>query len=183
MKITPLDGSRLQDWLGFFDNRAFSDNPWWGYCYCTHYHKTKEGKEKQPGMTNRDYAGWLIESGKMQGYLAYSEEVEVIGWCNANDKASYQVLITDQDSSEATRIKSVVCFIIDKAYRRQGIASLLLQRVIADAKQDHYDIIEAYPSLRARTDSGNYRGPLPLYLRHGFTEEKHGRRTVVRLYL
>lgn len=183
MTIIPLDTDKLDSWLRFFDHRAFADNPWWGSCYCTHYHKTKDGGEKQPGMSNREYAMWLIETGNMRGYLACSDKGEVIGWCNANDKTSFQALSSGAAPEGAPRIKSVVCFIIEKAHRRQGIASLLLQRVIADAKQEHYDIIEAYPSLRARTDSGNYRGPMALYLKHGFTREKHGRQTVTRLYL
>ncbi|MBL7137832.1 MAG: hypothetical protein ISS17_03550 [Bacteroidales bacterium] len=34
--IRPLNPDLIFDWLDFFDNRAFTDNPFWKSCYCTH---------------------------------------------------------------------------------------------------------------------------------------------------
>ncbi len=182
MDIRPLDKNLLQAWLSFFGERAFSDNPWWGSCYCTHFHRAKDGSGKPVGMTNRAFAQWLIESGRMRGYLVFSKEGIVVGWCNANDKQAFQAL-AGEASDEKKRIKSVVCFVIEKAYRGQGLASALLHRVIDDARAEGYQELEAYPSARAKTDAGNYRGPLRLYLNNGFTQEKSGRTIVVRMNL
>lgn len=227
--IKPLSGERLIDWLGFFEGRAFVDNPMWGSCYCTHFHRRKDGSGKPEGMTNRNFAIRLIETGQMQGYLAYSAEGIVVGWCNANDRQAFPALgtaasdennegkdrlasaragLTERDAGAdlavrdagaeqeglalaggaqagqgasqaggAGKIKTVVCFVIEKAHRSKGIATAMLQRVIADAKTDGYAVVEAYPSLRAKSEAGNFRGPLSLYLKNGFTIEKRGRRT------
>ena len=200
--IEPLSRERLNDWLGFFEGRAFVDNPMWGSCYCTHFHRKKDGSGKPEGMTNRNFAIQLIETGQMQGYLAYSPEGIVVGWCNANDRQAFPALGTAAsgatadsalvggaqagaagsstglaDPGPAGKIKTVVCFVIEKGHRRKGIATAMLQRVIADAKSDGYAAVEAYPSLRAKSEAGNYRGPLSLYLKYGFTVEKRGRQT------
>ena len=227
--IEPLSRERLNDWLGFFEGRAFVDNPMWGSCYCTHFHREKDGSGKPEGMTNRNFAIRLIETGQMQGYLAYSPEGIVVGWCNANNRQAFPALGTvasaahaagaqadaaraggaqadasaaqtggalagaaqaggadagdereggaQENAGEAGKIKTVVCFVIEKDHRRKGIATAMLQRVIADAKPDGYAAVEAYPSVRAKSEAGNYRGPLSLYLKHGFTVEKRGRRS------
>ncbi len=215
--IEPLSRERLNDWLGFFEGRAFVDNPMWGSCYCTHFHREKDGSGKPEGMTNRNFAIRLIETGQMQGYLAYSAEGIVVGWCNANDRQAFPALGTVASAAHAAgaqadaaraggaqadagaaqsggalataaqagganagaagKIKTVVCFVIEKGHRRKGIATAMLQRVIADAKSDGYAAVEAYPSLRAKSEAGNYRGPLSLYLKNGFTVEKRGRQT------
>lgn len=182
--IEPLSRERLNDWLGFFKGRAFVDNPMWGSCFCTHFHREKDGSGKPEGMTNRSFAIQLIEAGQMQGYLAYSAEGVVVGWCNANDRQAFPALGTaaSDENNEgkdrpAGKTKTVVCFVIEKGHRRKGIATAMLQRVIADAQADGYAAVEAYPSLRAKSEAGNFRGPLSLYLKNGFTIEKRGRQT------
>jgi GNAT superfamily N-acetyltransferase len=222
--IEPLSRKRLNDWLGFFKSRAFVDNPMWGSCYCTHFHIGIDGSGKPEGMTNRNFAIRLIETGQMQGYLAYSPEGIVVGWCNANDRQAFPALgpstsdenidgndpqggarsgLTVRDAGAAQagaqagaaqagaqagaaqagtqagaaeKIKTVVCFVIEPAHRRKGVATGLLQRVIADAKAEGFSMVEAYPSLRAKSEAGNFRGPLSLYQKNGFTIEKRGRR-------
>ena len=190
--IEPLNGERIKDWLGFFESRAFADNPWWGSCYCTHFHRGKDGEGKPNGMTNRAFASWLIETGQMQGYLVYSPGGIVVGWCNANDRQAYMAFTARPSetggkaacgSESKGKTKALVCFVIEKTHRRQGLATALLQRVIADARSDGYQSVEAYPSARARSEAGNYRGPLNLYIKNGFSLEKQGRRTVARLRL
>jgi GNAT superfamily N-acetyltransferase len=222
--IEPLSKERLNDWLGFFESRAFVDNPMWGSCYCTYFHNGKDGQGKPKGMTNRNFAIRLIETGQMQGYLAYSVEGVVVGWCNANDRQAFLTLGTSSSdgdgngkdlwnkvpsgvatadaggatakaggatadaggatakaggatAAQSDKIKTVVCFVIEKAHRGKGIATALLERVIADAKADGYAAVEAYPSMRAKSEAGNFRGPLRLYLKFGFVREKRGRRT------
>lgn len=180
--VKALGPGHYNDWLDFFESRAFADNPWWKSCYCTHYHKTAGSTGTQLKMTNREYAKRLIESGGMQGYLALTQQGIIVGWCNANDRRAYQALAADKAGEDA-KVKSVVCFVIQKEYRKQGIATQLLQRAISEARDAGFDFVEAYPSTRARSDSGNYRGPANLYLKNGFILEKHGQRTVARLYL
>ena len=46
--IQPLSPKLLPDWLNFFDNIAFVDNPDWSDCYCCCY---------QLECTNQEWGG------------------------------------------------------------------------------------------------------------------------------
>jgi Acetyltransferase (GNAT) family. len=43
------------------------------------------------------------------------------------------------------KVKSVFCFMIAPAAQRKGVATRLLERVIIDATNDGFELIETYP--------------------------------------
>ena len=53
-------------------------------------------------------------------------------------------------------------------YRGQGVATAMLEKVIADAKADGYDYLEAYPNKEDTDAYYNYVGPYNLYKKFGF---------------
>jgi GNAT superfamily N-acetyltransferase len=77
----------------------------------------------------------------------------------------------------------VSCFVIAPPFRRHGIASALLDRVIADASARGASWIEGYPlNAPEDSDAGHFRGPRSMYDAHGFKPiEVRERDTVVRL--
>ena len=128
MKIVKLSHRNVNAWLEFFDNRASSDHKAWKGCYCTYYYYPRFEGSQSKGNSRRDYAKWLIENGKMNGYLVY-EDGNVVGWCNVGSKRNYPKLKGNDDPlSEGT--KSIVCFMIEAPYRGQGIATALLKRIV-----------------------------------------------------
>jgi hypothetical protein len=63
----------------------------------------------------------------------------------------------------------VSCFVIAPPFRRHGIASALLDRVIADASGRGATWIEAYPLNKPeQSDAGHFRGPRSMYDARGF---------------
>jgi len=169
INIKPLSPVLLNDYLNFFDNSAFADHCEWSGCYCVEPHICGEiWPELSKGVESkgRQYAIDFINSGKLQGYLAYCGD-EVMGWCNANDKANYERIQaqawrhTEEDGSK--KIKSIMCFVISPAHRRQGIASWLLEHICEDAKSEGYDIVETYPYCVEQNDYDSYSGPLSMY--------------------
>jgi GNAT superfamily N-acetyltransferase len=188
-RILPLSVELLDPWLDFFDGRAFADNPEWSHCYCTFYHKS--GKPGASRITNRNLAIRLIREGGMKGYLGLDGEGRVVAWCNANDRSAFARLgETEARFGEAagaeagtaveSRVLSIVCFLVEKAYRGRGAASALLSRILSDAEADGYDAVEAYPNAEARTEAGNYHGPRALYEGAGFEIAEKGGRLVAR---
>jgi ribosomal protein S18 acetylase RimI-like enzyme len=139
----------MSDWFDFFDNRAFIDNKEWKGCYCTAFYYPKPKEYVNPSDKRKDYAKWLIENGRMKGYLAYTDD-KVVGWVNANEKKNYPRLDDIYDASE--KVLSIVCFIVQKEYRRKGIAKQLLNRIVEDAKERGYLVIEAYPKKRSKSE-------------------------------
>ena len=74
----------------------------------------------------------------------------------------------------------VSCFVIAPPFRRHGIASALLDRVIADASARGAAWIEGYPLNKPEeSDAGHFRGPRSMYDARGFEPIKVRERDTV----
>jgi len=183
IKIRKLSPDLANDFFDFFDNRAFTDNSPEGPCYCTRYQMTKEQEKAElfDKVTTpytreafmpilRQIAQRQIESGAMEGYLAFVDGVS-IGWCNVNDKANFPI-----ESGNGARLyapaekreKAIVCFQIAPKFRGKGVATALLQQVIIDAKAEGYIAIESNPQKRDERYEWDFLGPVRLYEKAGF---------------
>lgn len=180
IEIKKLAPELLDDYLYFFENVAHTDNQEWNRCYCTNYcaahnnYITKKKNFFNPDV-RRQYAIDYVNSGLLQGYLAYVDG-NVVGWCNANNRNDclhcygWKNHIANRTINKKSkeRIKSVFCFTIAPEMRGKGIATALLERVIDDAGNDGYEYIEAYPNKEKTDMYFNYVGPLKLYKKFGF---------------
>jgi ribosomal protein S18 acetylase RimI-like enzyme len=161
--VKPLTPELADDFLEFFDDTAFSDNPEWAGCYCCFYHIPSPEWERRTSAQNREYARKAINEGRLNGYLAYSGN-DVVGWVNAGPRKGYARLGKENEPDNAC---SVVCFTIAPAFRGRGIATRLLQAVI-DGANGRYDYVEAYPLKGEQTCAYHYHGPLAMYEKAGF---------------
>ena len=184
LTIEPLTKHRLPDYLALFDHMVFKDNPEWSICYCYDYHFTGD-VATCTRESNRAAISDMIRDGRHTGYLAYHNG-QVIGWCNANDRSNYARLLKDYDHVDDPNavVCSVVCFIVHAEYRRQGVAQQLLEHLIRELDGSHFHYIEAYPKSGESSNEGNFKGPLALYQRLGFTiHRSHEDYHVMRKYL
>lgn len=169
--VRRLDPSLLDDWLDFFDREAFADNPDWSGCYCQWFHADHEGEdwESRTADDNRRASIRMIGAGQLRGYLAYLDG-RPVGWCQAAPRLLIPNIANDADlaAKDEDEVGSIVCFVVASAFRRQGVAALLLEAACAGFREEGLRIAEAYPSLTASGDAPNYHGPLALYLRAGF---------------
>lgn len=172
ISIKPLSPDLLEDYLFFFDNIVFSENPDWSICYCYSFHFTGT-KEQWNKEENRSSVIKLISENKMKGYLAYSNN-KPIGWCNANNRLNYQRLIKYYDlvGNIDDKVCSIVCFLISHDHRRKGVARKLLKQIFTDYTVKGYDYLEAYPGKVELSCEGHFKGPLSLYEEFGFEIEK-----------
>ena len=192
IRIEKLTPDLLEDYLDFFDHRAFSDGSPFYPCYCNAFNMSKERIQneffRQSEIDGGGSEGWkyalrtsavrMVENGEVQGYLAYDGKTAV-GWCNANDRLSYYRVgefdLSDVPQDEPRvdfqrkgEVKSIVCFEICPEYRGKGIATLLLERVCRDAKEDGYFFVEAYPMKNESMNGLAFTGPKRLYEKAGF---------------
>lgn len=168
IEIKQLSADLLNDYLFFFDNIVFTENPHWSECYCYSFHFT--GPDDQWNKDeNRSSVIRLIKENKMAGYLAFHDN-KPVGWCNANDRLNYQRLLKYYDliDNPDDKAGSIVCFVINPELRRKGIANKLLERVIKDYTSLGYDYLEAYPGKGELSCEKHYKGPLDLYEKHNF---------------
>lgn len=208
LHIKRMSPELANDYLDFFDNRAFSDNSPYYPCYCNAFYMTADQIKKEyfeQGEANgggtegikaamRSSAERMITQNIIQGYLAYDGDIS-IGWCNANDKKCYKRVgefylgdespetecpaLTRDDGT--LKIKSITCFEISPSYRGKGIASALLERVCADARLDGYDKIEVYPVIREQYEPLDFTGPIHLYEKAGFIRvAEHGKMLIMQ---
>jgi len=168
IKIRPLQGDNLADFLAFFESIKFKEHPGWSVCYCYSFHFTGKAEE-WTAENNRKAVQDLVRAGNMTGYLAYLGN-KPVGWCNANNRLAFQRLsrIHDLDQPDHPFSCAIVCFLVNPAYRRKGIARELLHRVINDYTSQGYHWIEAYPEKEEFSEEKNYKGHLRLYLESGF---------------
>ena len=187
IEIKPLTPELLEDFLYYFDEVGFADNPEWSVCYCHFYHFTGSNKKwsKQTKESNRKASIKLIQTGKMHGFLAYKDD-KPIGWCNANSRNNFAKELYKDDSpkSQGKKIAGIVCFLISHTHRKQGISRQLLKFAITNFKDKGYDIIEGYPRIGNMSDAHSYRGPVSLYEAEEFTIHKEFKGfNVMRKYL
>jgi uncharacterized protein YndB with AHSA1/START domain/GNAT superfamily N-acetyltransferase len=155
------------DYLRFFDEDAFRDNPAWAACYCTEMHHGSD--DVRGAEANRSYAEQLIRARRMRGFLAYADG-RVVGWCNAAPRAALVGLARRPSLAveDAERVGAITCFVVAAPYRRHGVARALLQAALAGFAEQGLAFAEAYPLKEPSTDAAAYPGPLSLYLAAGF---------------
>jgi len=115
------------------------------------------------------------------GYLAYVDG-RPVGWVNASLRSNYGLYqLVDPDGPEPRSVIGIACFVIAPPFRRHGVASALLDRVIADAAARGATWIEGYPHNERPSEAGHFRGPRSMYEGRGFQAiEVRDRYTVMR---
>ena len=176
--IKRLTSELNDDYLDFFDNRAFTDDNPNGPCYCTSPNQDEETIKKMVAEfqvsgvkeTLRKYAVDMLDRNLIRGYLAYDGE-QAIGWCNAADIDSYAGFVPNfARKNTCGKTISIVCFEIAPDYRGMGIASAFIEQVCSDAKANGYAAVEGYAMLSDKRNDFDYQGPEGLYLKAGFSE-------------
>ncbi|MGB5288785.1 MAG: GNAT family N-acetyltransferase, partial [Ignavibacteriaceae bacterium] len=88
----------------------------------------------------------LVNKGIVPGILAYDDKLPV-GWCSVAPREDFHVL----DNSRVRKriddkpVWSVVCFYINKNYRKKGLSVELLNAAKNYVKMNKGKIIEGYP--------------------------------------
>jgi GNAT superfamily N-acetyltransferase len=169
INIASLTAARLSDWLQFFDHHAFADHPEWAFCYCRSLHADTSVKKwaHHTAAENRRAVIPLIRQGGLQGLLAYAG-ANVVGWCHAAPTRLIPAL-DDEPGASDEGVGNVVCFVVAPAWRRRGVARLLLDHACDSLRQQGLTVVQAYPARQADTPGGMHFGPLKLYLDTGFT--------------
>ena len=192
IEIKALTPDFVEDYINFFDHRAFSDGSPYYPCYCNAFNMSaieidnmrEQAKHYGGGVDGwqrslRESATQMVKESRIRGYLAFDNGI-AIGWCNTNDRMNYYRVgefdldhvpedRVPSDCQRERQIKSIVCFEISPEYRGKGIATQLLNQVCADALAEGYEYVEAYPSEQMQ-NSLAFTGPVRLYEKAGFTE-------------
>jgi len=167
---------------------------WW--CWCMHHHHRSQPlpENKRPrtragrAVRNRREKRELVDKGYSHGILVYAKR-EPVGWCQygpreelprIDNSPKYRKLALEDGKDKLWRI---TCFVVDKKYRRRGVASAGLKAALEAIRNKGGGLVEAYPV--SKTDQGPnylYPGTATMFEKAGFKMVApfgHGRTTTV----
>ena len=172
LELRELTPDHANDFLDYFDQDAFADNPEGASCYCCYFHWVGTGSEDWSTRTaaaNREWQTELIQCGKTTGILAFLDN-RPIGWCHASEKRSLAHLATMDilASPDDESVGSIVCFVVTKRFRGTGLSNLLLEATCDLLAKRSLQIVEAYPDRQATNSYANFHGRFDMFLDAGF---------------
>ena len=160
-------------WYDF--EKLFGEKGACGGCWCMYWRLRRKDFEAGKGLSNKKWMHLLVNKGYATGYLLYADK-EVVGWCAIAPRTEFPVLNNSRilKPVDEELVWSIVCFYIDRKFRRMGLTEIFLNYIILACRRQGVKILEAYP-----VDPGNktdyppvfaYTGFVNAYLKAGFKE-------------
>ena len=172
LDIQPLTPDRLPDLAGLFEQGG---DPRW--CWCAYFRVrgisfSGGSKTRHRGILERAAVDGVRE-GRAPGLVAYADG-EAVGWVSVGPREDFERLAYSKVLApiDDTPVWSIVCFVVGRRSRGQGVANALLAAAIDYARDHGATMLEAYPvELEAgeRIGAGEvYKGTLSMFERAGF---------------
>lgn len=124
----------------------------YGGCWCMLWRKTKKQHDRDSGAANRADIEALAKSDLPPGLIATSDGTPA-GWISVAPRADFPRLDSSRvlQPVDDAEVWSVSCFLIAKEFRRQGVASALLEAACDFARERGGRILEGYPIAPNKT--------------------------------
>jgi GNAT superfamily N-acetyltransferase len=172
LDIQPLTPARIDDLAVLFGQGG---DPKW--CWCSYFRVRGRDWTNATAEQNRAVLETAAREGSTEGrapgLLAY-DGTQVVGWVSVGPRADYERLAFSKVLApiDDTPVWSIVCFVVGRRSRGQGVAATLLAAAIEYARAHGATVLEAYPVEvpdGARIPSANvYHGTLSMFERAGF---------------
>lgn len=173
LDIKPLNPRRIADLAELFDQGG---DPKW--CWCAYFRVRGRDWTNSTPTENRAVLAEAVRSGSAEGrapgLVAYEGD-KAVGWTSLGPRKDYERLAYSKVLApvDDAPVWSIVCFVVGRRSRGQGVASALLVAAIDYARDHGATTLEAYPTDVAhgvRIPSATaYHGTLGMYERAGFT--------------
>lgn len=181
--IRPLTPGRWDDIAALFGPRGAC-----GGCWCMWWRVPRREFETKKGAGNRRTFRRIVASGEIPGLIAYRDGAPV-GWCCVGPRERFPVLERSRTLRRVDDLPvwSIVCFFIDRRWRRRGVARALVDAAVRRAFRHGAPAVEAYPvEPRSGTmpDAFAWTGVGSLFRSAGFEEaaRRSAARAVMRRY-
>jgi GNAT superfamily N-acetyltransferase len=167
--VVPLTPDRFPDLAGLFEEGG---DPRW--CWCTYFRTRGRDWSNSTAKGNRAELAALTERELAPGLVAY-RDYRAVGWVSLAPREDYERLATSKILAplDDVPVWSIVCFVVSRRSRRQGVAAGLLDAAIEYARSHGATTLEAYPvevPKGERIPAANaFHGTLSMFERAGFT--------------
>ncbi len=183
LAIFPLTADRWADLETLFGVHGA-----YGNCWCMWFRLSSREWEAQAGDQRKQGLHELVDGGTPPGLLAYDGE-KPVGWISLGPHPDFKRLEKSRLAKpvDDRPVWSVVCFYVEKHYRRQGLTVAMLKAGIDFARQNGATILEGYPV----DDSGDkpdpfvYVGLYDAFVKAGFevAARRLEHRPIMRYYM
>jgi GNAT superfamily N-acetyltransferase len=186
LEIVPLTRERVPDLATLFGEGG---DPKW--CWCAFYRVRNVDFQTAKPETNRAVLERAVDVTRAEerapGLIAYRDG-DPIGWVSLGlrddyDRLQHSKILAPVDDRP---VWSIVCFVVSRRARGQGVAQALLEAAVDYARDHGATLLEAYP---VETDgkrvpaASAYKGTVTMFERAGFEvvdRRQHNRSSPVR---
>jgi GNAT superfamily N-acetyltransferase len=171
LQIVPLTAERLPDLARLFGEGG---DPKW--CWCSFFRLRNVDFAGATPASNRAVLEGAVdataEDGRNPGLVAYRDG-EPIGWVSLGPRDDYARLRHSKILApvDDRPVWSIVCFVVSRRARKQGVAHALLDAAMEYARQHGATLLEAYPveTEGMRVPAAHaYKGTVGMFERAGF---------------
>ena len=182
LECHPLTPERWADLERLFGERGAD-----GGCWCMWWRLTRSQFYAQAGDKNKQAMKAIVDSGQMPGLLAYVNN-EPVAWCSIAPREDYASLGRSRTLKRIDEkpVWSVVCFFVDRRFRRKGLMVPFLRAAVEYAREHGAKIVEGYPVEPEQRPSGSsYMGVVSAFRQAGFVEvlRRAEQRPIMRLFI
>ena len=183
LQIHPLTAARLRDLAQLFGQGG---DPKW--CWCSYFRLRSMDFQEATPTSNRRVLEKAVRTtateDRAPGLVAYRDGT-AIGWVSVGPRDDYERLRHSKVLAPVDEqpVWSIVCFVVARSARKQGVARALLEAAIAYAEKHGATLLEAYPvetDGTSRLPAANaYKGTLSMFEQAGFrvVERRRANRT------
>ena len=167
LDIRPLTPERFGDLAELFEEGG---DPKW--CWCVFFRFRGRDWTNSTAADNRAALEDLTGRALAAGLVAYRGD-RAVGWVSLGPRGDYARLAYSKVLApvDDTPVWSIVCFVVSRTARGQGVASALLEGAIDFARAHGATTLEAYPvdagADRVRAANA-FGGPLAMFEKAGF---------------
>jgi GNAT superfamily N-acetyltransferase len=191
LEIQPLTAKRVADLATLFDQGG---DPKW--CWCSYFRvRGRDWTNASPAENRKLLSAAARRRDHAPGLVAY-DEGDVVGWVSLGPRKDYERLAYSKVLApiDDVPVWSIVCFVVGRRSRGQGVASGLLASAIDYAREHGAKLLEAYPvdvpEGERISSASAFHGTLGMFQRAGFKVMERRRlnaaspvRPIVRLAL
>jgi len=165
----PVTRERLPDLERF--SREHGKFRW---CSCMRWRMTSTQFKESTGQQRAAALVGLVQGGTPVGVLAFAQD-RPVGWCSVAPRETYEGLARYKalPRLDDAPVWSVVCFFIDRRFRRQGVMLGLLSAGVDYAVSCGASIVEGYP-VAPHSGLYTFMGSPATFLRAGFVDVTPG---------
>ena len=142
LAVQPLSPDRFADLAALFEEGG---DPKW--CWCTFFRFRGRDWSNSTAAENRAALEHLAERDDLAPGLVGYRDGRAVGWVSLGPREDYERLTASKILApvDDTPVWSIVCFVVSRDARGQGVASGLLAAAIEYARAHGATTLEAYP--------------------------------------